>query len=73
MNIMDGAGITTRQGTHAVHALDVYTQRFEYRKKDLPNAWLAENLSIALPIFPGMTEEQQSYVIDTLRSAGTQM
>ncbi len=73
MNIMDRAGITTRQGTHAVHALDVYTQKFDYRKKDLPNAWLAENLSIALPIFPGMTEEQQSYVIDTLRSAGTQM
>ena len=69
MNILEAAGITTRQGTHAVHALEVYRNTFGYRVKDVPNAWLAENLSIALPIFPGMTEAQQTHVIDVLRGA----
>jgi len=67
MNILADAGISTRQGTHAVHGLSVYRDTFGYRFDDHPNSWFAEHLSIALPIFPGMTDAQQNHVVDILK------
>lgn len=60
------AGVQTRPGTHAVHALDLYRSRLGYTPEACPNAWLAERLSIALPLFPTMTDAEQDYVAETL-------
>lgn len=62
-------GVSTRQGTHAVHALGLYRERFGLRPEDYPGAWMAERLSIALPLFPDMTEAEQDHVISCLRGA----
>lgn len=64
MRQLDQAGIATRQGTHAVHALGYYGKRYNLEPWDFPNAWVAENLTIALPLYPGMTIEEQDYVIE---------
>ncbi len=60
-------GISTRQGTHAVHMLGYYKKRFGYQPDDFPSAWACSCLSIALPLYVQMGEEDQIYVIQTIR------
>ena len=69
MRAAEAAGVSTRPGTHAVHALGWYRRRFGYSVVDRPQAWLADRLSITLPLYPQMTDEEQDYVIATLSKA----
>lgn len=69
MQRLEQAGVATRQGTHAVHGLSLYRRRFGFRPEHLPNAWMAERLSLALPLYPTMTEAEQDYVVARLRAA----
>ena len=59
-------GIATRQGTHAVHALDFYAKRYGLNPADYPRAWAADRQTLTLPLFPQMTETEQGAVIDAL-------
>lgn len=61
--------IQTRPGTHAVHRLGYYANKYRLRPEQFPNACQAEDTTITLPIFPGMTDEQQLFVVNNLRSA----
>lgn len=56
-------GVATRQGTHAVTGLGFYCTNYGIRPTDYPNAYAAERLSLALPLYPQMTEAEQDYVI----------
>jgi len=62
-------GIATRQGTHAPVRQSYYRNR-GIDPNDFPNAVMAERLTIALPLYPQMTEDEQSRVIDALREIG---
>ncbi len=67
---LEELGVSTRQGTHAVHALGLYRERFGLQPEDFPGAWMAEQLSLALPLFPTMTDEEQDYVVQLLKAHG---
>ena len=58
--------IQTRPGTHAVHRLGYYASRYSLSPDQFPNACLGEDTTITLPIFPGMTEAQQLFVVSRL-------
>ena len=58
------AGVSTRPATHAVHMLDYYRKKYGLKPEDFPNAWAANDCSISLPLFHGMTDKEQAYVID---------
>ncbi|MFH1021902.1 MAG: DegT/DnrJ/EryC1/StrS family aminotransferase [Planctomycetota bacterium] len=62
------AGIQTRPGTHAVHRLGYYRTKYNIHPDNFPNASDAEDLSITLPIFPGMTDGDQDRVISILKA-----
>lgn len=64
---LEDQGIATRQGTHAVHMLGYYKKRFGYRPEDFVNAYACDHLSITLPLYIGITDEDQEYVIDCMR------
>ena len=64
---LEDQGIATRQGTHAVHMLGYYKKRFGYQPEDFVNAYACDHLSITLPLYIGITDEDQEYVIDTMR------
>lgn len=57
-------GISTRPATHAVHMLRYYKNKYDIKPEDFPNAWAANDCSISLPIYNGMREDEQAYVID---------
>jgi dTDP-4-amino-4,6-dideoxygalactose transaminase len=59
--------IQTRPGTHAVHRLGYYTAKYGLRPEQFPKACIAEDATITLPIFPGMTDEQQIQVTTLLK------
>lgn len=63
MEHLQAANIQTRPGTHAVHRLGYYKNRYGHVAEDFPNAVLAEDTTITLPIFPGMTDAEQDHVV----------
>lgn len=60
------AEIQTKQGTHAVHRLGYYRNKYSIKENDYPMASYCEDCSITLPIYPNMTEEEQKNIIDYL-------
>jgi len=63
MDRLQQAGISTRPATHAVHMLSFYREKYSLVPTDFPNARAANDCSISLPLFHGMTEVEQQRVI----------
>ena len=63
MDQLQQVGISTRPATHAVHMLTFYRDKYKLKPNDFPNSYMANDCSISLPLFHGMTEEEQDYVI----------
>ena len=63
---LEELGIATRQGTHAVHTLGYYRQKYHLDYRDYPASLAADRLTITLPLYAQMTDEEQEYVIDNL-------
>lgn len=66
---LQAEGIGTRQGTHAVPTLEYYARKYGLSPKDYPGAVEAQDTTLALPLFPGMTEAQVERVSTALTSA----
>ena len=64
MDRLQQVGISTRPATHAVHMLTFYREKYGLKPTDFPNAYAANDCSISLPLFHGMTEAEQSFVIE---------
>jgi len=69
MDQLQQQGISTRPATHAVHMLSFYQQKYGLKPEDFPSAFAANDCSISLPLFHGMTEDEQNFVIETVRAA----
>jgi perosamine synthetase len=67
---LEERGIATRQGTHAPVLRAYYREKYDVDATAFPNAVLAEKLSLALPLYPQMTNEEQDRVVDALREIG---
>lgn len=63
MDSLQQRGISTRPATHAVHMLSFYREKYGLAPEDFPGAYAANHCSISLPLFHGMTEEEQGYVV----------
>lgn len=61
-------GISTRQGTHAITTLGVYRRKYGVRPEDYPGALFGDRLTIALPLYPQMTEAELDRVAACVRS-----
>ena len=67
MDQLQQQGISTRPATHAVHMLSFYRQKYGLQPEDFPNAFAANDCSISLPLFHGMTKVEQDFVIEQVR------
>lgn len=68
MDILEADGIATRQGTHAPVLTAFYASR-GVRAEAYPNAVLADRLTLALPLYPQMTDDELERVASALRAA----
>lgn len=67
MESLQQAGISTRPGTHAVHMLDYYKNKFGLKADDYPGARDANNFSMAIPLHNRMTEDDYRYVVENIK------
>ena len=44
--------------------LSYYSQKYQLKPEDFPNAHISDHCSISLPLFHGMKPEEQQFVID---------
>ena len=69
MERLAAASIETRPGTHAVHRLGYYVEKYGLKPDDFPVAARSEDTTITLPLFPGMTDADQDRVVAELKQA----
>lgn len=70
MEKLQAAGISTRPGTHAVHMLGYYAERYGIAADDFPGARDCDAHTMAIPLHNRMSEEDYRYVAETLRAIG---
>ena len=70
MERLQANGISTRPGTHAVHMLGYYRERFGLRDEDFPAARDCDTFSMAIPLHNRMSAEDYHYVVAALRGLG---
>ena len=64
MDKLQKDGVSTRPATHAVHMLSYYKDKYGIKPTDFPNSYAADHCSLSLPLFHGMKEDEQDFVID---------
>nr|HPH12069.1 DegT/DnrJ/EryC1/StrS family aminotransferase [Thermotogota bacterium] len=68
MSYLEELGIATRQGTHAVHTLGYYRKKYRLHPEHCLKAFIADRLSISLPLYHGLTGEEFQYIIEAIKS-----
>lgn len=63
---LEERGIATRQGTHAAALQTYYAEKYDLLPAQFPNSYLADRLTLTLPLYVQMTKADQQQVIDSL-------
>jgi dTDP-4-amino-4,6-dideoxygalactose transaminase len=66
MERLQHKGVSTRPGTHAVHMLGYYRDRFELKPEDYPGARDCDAHTMAIPLHNRMSKEDYDYVVRCL-------
>ncbi len=61
-------GISTRPGTHAVHMLSFYAEKYKIKPRDYSGAQEANDYSMSIPLHNRMVAEDYDYVVKFLKS-----
>ena len=64
MDKLQSDGISTRPATHAVHMLSYYRKKYRIESMNFPQAYAADQCSISFPLFHGMKQDEQDFVIE---------
>lgn len=68
MEYLQQNAVSTRPGTHAVHMLGYYQQRFGFRPDDCPGARDCSLNTMAIPLHNRMTEDDFDHVVRALHA-----
>ena len=68
MELLQERGISTRPGTHAVHMLNFYANTYGIKEEDFPQAKIANDHSMAIPLHNRMVKEDFEYIVNALHS-----
>ncbi|MGB9331588.1 MAG: DegT/DnrJ/EryC1/StrS family aminotransferase [Steroidobacteraceae bacterium] len=68
MQRLEQQGVATRPGTHAVHMLAYYKNRFSLDAGDFPGARDCANQTMAIPLHNRMSADDYDYVVACMRS-----
>jgi perosamine synthetase len=68
MAALEARGISTRQGTHSAAHTAFYAGKYGITPADFANAYLAERLSLTLPLYADMTAAESEQVVEALHA-----
>jgi len=68
MEKLQEQGISTRPGTHAVHMLTYYAEKYSIKPGDYPGAQATNDYSMSIPLHNRMVAEDYHYVVAVLKS-----
>lgn len=68
MERLQSMGVATRPGTHAVHMLGYYADRYGLEPDDYPGAASCDRNTMAIPLHNRMADADYRYVIDCLKA-----
>lgn len=71
MEYLQQRGISTRPGTHAVHMLKYYKDKFQLNEGDYPGAYAANEYSMSIPLHNRMVKEDYEYIVKILSSVNS--
>ncbi len=69
MEKLEAMTIATRQGTHAIHTLGYYKNRYNLKNEDFLMSYAADRLSVALPLYANMNDNEFDYIISNIKDA----
>lgn len=65
---LQAAGIGTSVHYLPLHMMTYWSERYDYKPDDFPNAKAFFERCVSIPLFQGMTFEEQGYVITTIKN-----
>jgi dTDP-4-amino-4,6-dideoxygalactose transaminase len=68
MERLQADGVSTRPGTHAIHMLGYYRDRFGLRPEHFPAARACNDQTMAIPLHNKMTADDYSHVVACIRN-----
>ena len=68
MERLQEEGISTRPGTHAVHMLGFYKEKYNIQPQDYPGAQIANDKSISIPLHNRMVKEDFDYIVHSIKN-----
>ena len=68
MERLQEKGISTRPGTHAVHMLGFYREKYSIQPQDYPGAQIANDESISIPLHNKMVKEDFEYIVNVIKN-----
>ena len=68
LKLLGENGIGTTVNYRAVHTMDFYREKYKLAASDFPVSENWGSGTISIPLFPGMREDEQKYVIDVLKN-----
>ena len=68
MEKLQQQGISTRPGTHAVHMLTFYSQKYDLKPHDYPGAKDANDNSMSIPLHNRMSADDYKYVVRVIKT-----
>lgn len=68
MDILQKKGIATRPGTHAVHMLTFYKEKYNINAFDFPGAKACDENTMAIPLHNKMVQEDFGYIMEIIHA-----
>jgi len=68
MESLQELGVSTRPGTHAVHMLGLYKEKYGFKPTDFPGALACNDNTMAIPLHNRMSEDDYAYVVQMIKS-----
>jgi dTDP-4-amino-4,6-dideoxygalactose transaminase len=68
MERLEARGVATRPGTHAVHMLQYYRDRYGLAPDDYPVAHACNDHTMAIPLHNRMSPDDYAHVVDAVRT-----
>jgi len=70
MDFLQKNGVSTRPGTHAVHMLGLYREKYGFRADDFPGARDCDAQTMAIPLHNRMNDDDYKYVAKMIKGIG---